>query len=358
MSEAPLCLPVTCWPSADRERWERALSPAGFLEASRPASTWSLARRRIAEQAYGQWLSFLTREGLLDGSPPGERVTDDRLRTFVQELSQRVAPASASMMVGALSRMLDVIEPDRDWAHLRMVYNHLKRTAVPSRDKLGHMVRAVDLLELGVRLMDSCGEVRSQPIHVATQFRDGLLIAMLICCPVRIKNIAMIEIGDHLTFDGSQYLLQFSREEVKTGTAYAAALPLWLTPCVDSYLETHRPALQLIAHGKPCAASGPLWMNRWGRIMKSSAIREQIKARTKHAFGKPVWPHLFRDCAATELVDIAPDQIGIAPDVLGHRSLATTQKHYIRATGMGAHRAVQDMLARARRAARERPGKM
>ena len=52
--------------------------------------------------------------------------------------------------------------------------------------------------------------------------------------------------------------------------------------------------------------------------MSSKAIRHQIKRRTEHAFGKALWPHLFRDCAVTELVDVAPEEIGIAPDLLGH----------------------------------------
>jgi hypothetical protein len=70
-----------------------------------------------------------------------------------------------------------------------------------------------------------------------------------------------------------------------------------------------------------------LWLNRYGRPMRSSAIRTQIETRTKEAFGRHVWPHLFRDCAVTELVDCAPEEIGIAPDLLGHADLQTTQKH-------------------------------
>jgi integrase/recombinase XerD len=50
--------------------------------------------------------------------------------------------------------------------------------------------------------------------------------------------------------------------------------------------------------------------------MSSNAIRAQIESRTRDAFGKAVWPHLFRDCAVTELVDSAPDEIGLAPDLI------------------------------------------
>ena len=58
-------------------------------------------------------------------------------------------------------------------------------------------------------------------------------------------------------------------------------------------------------------------------------IERLIATRTGEAFGKPIYPHLFRDIAVTELVDSAPDEIGIAPDLLGHADLRTTRKHYI-----------------------------
>jgi hypothetical protein len=53
----------------------------------------------------------------------------------------------------------------------------------------------------------------------------------------------------------------------------------------------------------------------------------------------------------TELVDVAPDEIMIAPDLLGHTDLRTTRKHYIQAQGMVAHLRVQDVIAARRRAA-------
>ena len=94
-----------------------------------------------------------------------------------------------------------------------------------------------------------------------------------------------------------------------------------------------------------------LWLDRWGGPMSSKAIRHQIKWRTQQAFGNAIWPHLFRDCAVTELVDAAPEEIGIAPDLLGHADLRTTRKHYIQAHGMTAHVRVQEMIAARRRAA-------
>jgi integrase/recombinase XerD len=74
--------------------------------------------------------------------------------------------------------MLAVVEPEHDWAPLARVYNHLKQTAAPSRNKLERLVRASDLFELGLRLMDTCEEA-DRPQYVPIRYRDGLIIALL-----------------------------------------------------------------------------------------------------------------------------------------------------------------------------------
>jgi integrase/recombinase XerD len=355
MTELLLRLPVEQWPEIDRARWSAAKEPAGFLEGDKPASHWSPGRRGIVEAGYGRFLSFLDRNQALDpSSSPGDRVTEDRLREFVAELQHRMAPMSVAMTTGALLRMLAVLEPNRDWTLLGQVYKHLKRTATPSRDKLSRMVPATDLLVLGIQLMDSWADFRPQQVYKATQFRDGLMIAMLICCPMRLRNLTEIVIGRHLIFDGRSYRLEFTAAETKSGRPYHAALPHELTPYVDEYLQVHRPSLQSIALAHGGSVGGRLWLGRLGRPMSRGAIQRQIVQRTSEAFGKSIYPHLFRDIAVTELVDCAPEEIGIAPDLLGHADLRTTQKHYVQAHGMVAHVRVQEMIVSRRRAATSR----
>ena len=351
---ARLCMVVGDWPDVDRERWRQAQMPAGFLEPDRPASRWSPARRRIAVQAYGQWLAALDRNGELDPScTPGDRVTEARVRCFVEELRGRVAPASVSMMTGALLRMLEVLEPERDWDLMARVYRHFKRTATSSRNKLACMAPATDLFELGLRLMDSCHASQGKT-YQATRYRDGLLIALLISCPMRLKNLAGLVIGQHLLFEEQAYRMELTAAETKTGRPYIAPVPHELTPCIDEWLGVYR--VHLIEHGRNQVGGigAPLWVDRAGRPMSSGAIRAQIERRTRLAFGKAIWPHLFRDCAVTELVDCAPEEIGIAPDLLGHADLRTTQRYYIQAVGMKAHVQVQEMIAVRRRAAAAR----
>jgi integrase/recombinase XerD len=193
-------------------------------------------------------------------------------------------------------------------------------------------------------------------IYKATRYRDGLIIALLISCPMRLKNLAALVVGQHLVCDGQDYQVKLTAAETKSGRPYHAAIPAELTPYIEGWLRLHRPMLQSfgMSKGEMGSIGGHLWVGRSGRPLRSRAIHEQIKKRTRQAFGKGIWPHLFRDCAVTELVDCAPEEIGIAPDLLGHADLQTTKKHYIQAVGMKAHARVQEVIAARRRAATSR----
>jgi len=144
------------------------------------------------------------------------RVSAPSLAAFIAGLRDRVAPASAGMMTGALHRMLTVLEPRQDWTALARVYNHLKQTAAPSRDKLACMVPASELLDLGIKLMDTCDRGQNET-YKATRYRDGLIIALLISCLIRLKKLTGLMVGQHLVFDGHDYQMKLPAAETKTG---------------------------------------------------------------------------------------------------------------------------------------------
>ena len=106
--------------------------------------------------------------------------------------------------------------------------------------------------------MDTC-EDADRPQYVPIRYRDGLIIALLIACPIRIKNLTGLVIGQHLVFDGCAYRLKLTAAETKTGRPYIAAVPPELTPYIDGWLQVHRPLLQLIAAGKAQVGSIVGW---------------------------------------------------------------------------------------------------
>jgi integrase/recombinase XerD len=97
--------------------------------------------------------------------------------------------------------------------------------------------------------MDTCEEGCNRP-YVPIRYLDGLIIALLIACPMRTKNLANLVIGQHLVFDGCAYGLKLSATKTKTGRLYVAAVPPELTPYMDGWLRGHRPAIQLIGTRK------------------------------------------------------------------------------------------------------------
>ena len=81
-----------------------------------------------------------------------------------------------------------------------------------------------------------------------------------------------------------------------------------------------------------------LWVGLTGRALLANMIEVAITRRTKAAFGAPINPHAFRDCAATTLAVEDPAHIGAAATILGHASFRTTSKHYIQANTLTASR--------------------
>jgi hypothetical protein len=69
-----------------------------------------------------------------------------------------------------------------------------------------------------------------------------------------------------------------------------------------------------------------------------------IVMRTRDGFGRPVNPHLFRDCAATSIAIEDPRHIGIAWRLLGHRTPRTTEEYYNQARSVAASQRLHNVL--------------
>jgi integrase len=91
-----------------------------------------------------------------------------------------------------------------------------------------------------------------------------------------------------------------------------------------------------------CAA---LWLNTKGSALAYAAIGDIISRRSTERLGYRITPHDARDAAATTWAISAPDQIGVARDLLTHSDLRTTTKYYNRARGIEASRAHSQVIA-------------
>ena len=87
-----------------------------------------------------------------------------------------------------------------------------------------------------------------------------------------------------------------------------------------------------------------MWVSKTGSPMSREAIYHCITTRTCHILGRPINPHLFRDCAATSVAIDDPCHIGIACRLLAHRTPKTTEEYYNQARSVEASRRLQNFL--------------
>jgi len=76
-----------------------------------------------------------------------------------------------------------------------------------------------------------------------------------------------------------------------------------------------------------------------GGPLSADGIYQMIVKRTTEKLGKCIYPHLFRDIAATAFAMHRREEVQLSRDLLGHVSLKTTEKHYLHAgsSRAGAH---------------------
>jgi integrase/recombinase XerD len=167
----------------------------------------------------------------------------------------------------------------------------------------------------------------------AIRYRDGLMIALLAFIPLRRKNFAALEIGRHLIREGDCWFVIVPCSETKKSTSFIDfPIPEFLNPYLATYLAIIRP--RMLRH-PICKA---LWVSPGGGALTYSAIWPIPTRHTARRLGIRVAPHDGRDAGATTWAIAAPDQIGVARDLLGHSNLRTTTRHYNRARGIEASR--------------------
>jgi integrase len=337
MPEKVKACPLCDGPTADREGWERAciagqrLKPGGTAARMKPSTRASLVR------AYGYLLDFCRRNGLLDlNAEAGAHVTPEIIDAFVRELHDRVGSVTRASYIGKIRRVATILAPRRDLAWLAEVEADLHYEACP-RPKYDRIVSSDQLLTLGLELIRR-GETSGHLTDLARArlVRDGLMIALLALCPIRLRNYAKLCIGRQIRRIGETWWIILEAGETKSGRPDERPVPEILTPHIDRWLERWHPLF--LEPGEafwPSTKGGPLAYNYIEEIITETTLRE---------LGVAVSPHLFRDCAVYTVATVAGDRMGIASALLQHTDPRTTEKYYNKGASIGAVRRYQHIL--------------
>ena len=157
------------------------------------------------------------------------------------------------------------------------------------------MVMTEVLIEAGLTLIR---EAESSPSLTdrarACQVRDGLMVALLALCPIRLKNFVALEIGRSFVEIRGRWWIVLSAAETKENRPDERPINELLTPIIKRYLGQHRPVL-----ARTNTTPSALWLSKDGAPRSYVQVGRVIKMTTLATVGVEVSPHLFRTCGAT-----------------------------------------------------------
>jgi site-specific recombinase XerD len=238
-----------------------------------------------------------------------------------------------------LRRATEIIAPDHDVSWLRDIENELDFVKQP-QSKMHRLVMAEVLLEAGLTLMTEAeAALHRTPRQRAAAFRNGLMIALLACCPIRLKNFAVLTIGTTLTRVEDTWWIVLSPSETKEKRSDERPVPDILTRYIDGYVARYRTALDPTGR-----AGNALWISRTAQPMSYIGIEKVITDTTYEVTGTRVSPHLFRTSGATTAAIKATATPNLASALLDHRDPKTTQQHYNRASSLSAGKAYLEVM--------------
>jgi hypothetical protein len=322
------------WPVLDQSLWSTALLRGDFLDADGMAATWAPATKIQVQKGYGKWIHFLTLCGALPAEAalaPDLRVSELRLRAYLTLLeSQNLASFSIASRISDLREALRVMVPAADLGLLGKLCKTLQGRATRTRAKHTRIRAPFEVLSACLSHMRATiGSKPNHPLQEAGKFRDGLALAFLALRPIRLKNLASIEIGQHMIWSDQRWTCHFPASETKERRDLRFYLPEdeafnW---ALSLYLTKYRPLL-LQDPAQSLRPSGPLWVSLRKTRQSGQSIYWNTCRLSEAILGVRINPHLNRDCAASALSSDAPDYILAAARILGHLSLTTTIGHY------------------------------
>jgi integrase/recombinase XerD len=324
-------LPFDAWPEPDRTAWTEAIAEGDIFNGRGPAAHWAATTRYTVMAAYGRYLAFLAEsEPLVLADHPTKRLTEDRFARYLAHIAETAGTMGRHMFLAKLRDAVRVMFPGSVPQHLSRLVARLEGECRP-RSKAVRIVSSTRLAALGAKLMEGATGVDGETTD-PVGYRDGLMIALLAQRPLRLRTFSLIQVGTHLQQVGQEWRMVFEGPESKSGRAFEITVPENLVPFFDYYLREVRP--KFTGAGR----HDGLWTNTKGGPLTANAIARVITERTRQAFGQALSPHLFRHCAATTIAILQPRRIGVARDLLGHASLATTNAYYNKARSIEASR--------------------
>lgn len=334
------------------------------IDANPFAAAGRVRPRKPARPATVQARLFQIRQAaaalVLNGMRPEEIVS---LRTLVDPLENARAiiqhywergGRTAGSQVGGVAEVLrqiakfhaglpeEQVERLSEWRHTTS--NRGSSGMTPkNRERLRAMVTPAArfrLLHLPATLMAAAAR-SPRPLEAARLALIAAEIEILLICPLRLKNLRLLELDRHLRRQGpcgrriSHIVIQ--PYETKNSSPVEWPVPPETARLLETYLRRYRSLL--------AASSNPYLFPGRGDAPRSDAgIAKGIIDTVARRVGVRVNVHLFRHFAAWLYLKDHPGEYEIVRRALGHRSIATTVAFYCGLEAEAAARRFDDVV--------------
>jgi integrase len=182
------------------------------------------------------------------------------------------------------------------------------------------------LLDLPFKLLRELKTPKPWSGRDAQKVETALMLHLLTRAPVRVANLARIEIDRHLVRrgpDGRQLVLVVPPEEVKNRAELVHPLSELTADLLQLYVE----------HARPQLAQGPTpflfpGVGTTPRPIGTRAVLMRMRKVTERHLGFRLSPHQFRHFCARVILDANPGAHELVRALLGDRSIETIIRYY------------------------------
>jgi integrase len=329
----PRSLPLAEWPPVDQEAWRDACRPACRLKRGGAASHLAAVSQSDLANRYGTFLGFLDRHKRLhlNAAAAAGHVTSQNVEDYVAELQARVRSVTVWNCVYKLRRAAELMTTPSAFSWLAEIEKDLALIAVP-RSKYDRLVMTERLLEAGLTLIAEAEAFARSDLARAKGVRNGLMIALLALCPIRIKNFAALEIGRTFLEISGEWWIALPSGSTKTGKVDERRVPCLLKSAIGMYVNKYRQILM-----RSYRRTNALWLSSTdGQPLTTINMGALISKITRETIGIAISPHLFRTAAASTAAAYGGNTPYLASALLQHTDPRVTEEHYNQASSMSA----------------------
>jgi integrase len=277
-------------------------------------------------------LGFLQRTSRLDRcAAAASQVTPPNVEAYIAEITARVRSWTLWNCIYKLRLAARALAPTLDFSWLAEIEKNLALVA-ESQSKFDRLVLTERLVEAGLTLVLEAQSFAKNDLARARGIRNGVMVALLALCPIRLRNFATLGIGKTFREVQGTWWIALPSISTKSRRPDERAIPALLNPAIRAYLNEARPFLLGSA-----AATNALWISSTRRSqLTAKNLGTLISKITLATVGVDVSPHLFRTAAASTAAVYGGNLPHLASALLNHTDPRVTEAHYVRASTMSA----------------------